>query len=86
MIACRDQAEDCPSWNIWYWDLLLDVTNARSNPGAPCRIYMTFIISQILSPVLPVALNVGQMNAMERLKKRGVNCLNAKRIAISGKV
>ena len=46
---------------------------------------MTFIISQILSPILPVALNVGQMNAMERLKKKGVNCLNAKRIAISGK-
>ena len=47
---------------------------------------MTFIISQILSPILPVALNVGQMNAMERLRKKGVNCLNAKRIAISGKV
>lgn len=54
--------------------------------GVACRVYMVFIISQILSPILPVALNVGQMNAMERLKKKGINCLNAKRIAISGKV
>ena len=47
---------------------------------------MVFIISQILSPILPVALNVGQMNAANRLKQKGISCLNAKRISISGKI
>ena len=34
------------------------------------RIYIVFIISQIMSPILPVALSVGQMHAMERLRVR----------------
>jgi hypothetical protein len=29
---------------------------------------MVFIVSQILSPMLPVALTMGFMNAMQRLK------------------
>jgi E1-E2 ATPase len=48
-------------------------------------IYATAITSQILSPLLPVALEVGQIHAMERLKRRGINCLQPKRIMISGK-
>ena len=93
-----------------------------------CRVYVVFTWSQILTPMLPVALNVGQMHAMERLRvrvifclrmksifslqlahelpfhtslpsalekwlsdslhlqKKGINCLNPKRIAISGKI
>ena len=35
-----------------------------------CRIYVVFIISQIMSPILPVALSVGQMHAMNRLRVR----------------
>ncbi|XP_024527352.1 probable cation-transporting ATPase 13A4 [Selaginella moellendorffii] len=49
-------------------------------------IYCMFIINQIMSPLLPVALEVGQIHALESLKKRGVFCLNPKRIAIAGKI
>jgi magnesium-transporting ATPase (P-type) len=49
-------------------------------------VYGVFTISQILSPLLPVALVVGQVQSAQRLQKLGVFCLNPKRIAISGKV
>lgn len=39
-----------------------------------------------MSPLLPVALEVGQLQSVERLKKRGIYCLNPKRIAIAGKI
>eukprot|EP00249_Psilotum_nudum_P025155 c29394_g1_i2 orf=541-4356(-) len=48
--------------------------------------YCMAIINQIMSPLLPVALEVGQLHAVERLKKRGIYCLNPKRIAIVGKI
>ena len=49
-------------------------------------IYCTSVVNQILSPLLPVALEVGQIQAMKRLKGHGVFCLQPKRIMISGKV
>ncbi|BBN18845.1 hypothetical protein MPTK1_8g05990 [Marchantia polymorpha subsp. ruderalis] len=49
-------------------------------------IYCMAILSQILSPLLPVALEIGQLQAVERLKGRKIFCLNPKRIAIAGKI
>ncbi|KAG0585432.1 hypothetical protein KC19_2G011200 [Ceratodon purpureus] len=49
-------------------------------------IYCMAILNQIISPLLPVALEVGQLHAVERLKVRGIFCLNPKRIAIAGKI
>nr|PNR41660.1 hypothetical protein PHYPA_019065 [Physcomitrium patens] len=49
-------------------------------------IYCMAILNQIMSPLLPVALEVGQLHAVERLKARGIYCLNPKRIAIAGKI
>eukprot|EP00250_Pteridium_aquilinum_P014895 c22269_g1_i1 orf=370-4158(-) len=48
--------------------------------------YCMAIVNQIMSPLLPVALEVGQLQAVERLKKRGIFSLNPNRIAIAGKI
>lgn len=48
--------------------------------------YCMAIVNQIMSPLLPVALEVGQLHAVKRLKERGIFCINPKRIAIAGKI
>jgi len=48
--------------------------------------YAIFTVSQIVSPLLPITLMVGQIMSSERLSEHGVFCLNPKRIAISGKI
>ncbi|XP_063932470.1 polyamine-transporting ATPase 13A3-like isoform X1 [Zophobas morio] len=45
-----------------------------------------FTISQVLTPLLPVALKVGQIRSSQRLKKAGVLTLDPSRIAICGKI
>jgi cation-transporting ATPase 13A3/4/5 len=45
-----------------------------------------FTISQILSPLLPAVLVIGQSVASERLAKRGIMCVDLDRITLSGKV
>ncbi|KAH9540758.1 hypothetical protein CY35_14G023000 [Sphagnum magellanicum] len=49
-------------------------------------IYCMAIVNQIMSPLLPVALEVGELHAVERLKAQRIFCLNPKRIAIAGKI
>ena len=54
----------------------------------PCRPLLpapVFTISQILSPLLPVALIAGQVLATVRLSENGIFCVNPTRIAIAGK-
>ena len=48
--------------------------------------YGIFIISQILSPLLPAALVVGQSNAALRLRAKKISCINLPRITIAGKI
>ena len=48
--------------------------------------YGMFTVSQIFSPLLPVALKVGQIRSSQRLAEKKVFCVNPRRIAISGKV
>lgn len=48
--------------------------------------YGVFTVSQIVSPLLPITLVVGQIMASQRLAAKDVFCLNPKRIAISGKI
>ena len=48
--------------------------------------FSCFTISQILPPLLPVALVIGHTKSATRLKERNVLCVQPKRIAISGKV
>jgi len=48
--------------------------------------YAVFTVSQIVSPLLPITLMVGQIMSAQRLAEKEVFCLNPKRIAISGKI
>lgn len=48
--------------------------------------YCIFMLSGILSPLLPVVITVGQVAASNRLEKLGVFALNAQRITLSGKI
>eukprot|EP00121_Abeoforma_whisleri_P017044 Awhi_evm1s15625 len=48
--------------------------------------YVIFTVSQVMSPLLPVALQVGQIRSCQRLKEKDVYCVNPGRIAISGKI
>jgi predicted P-type ATPase len=48
--------------------------------------YGMFTVSQIFSPLLPVALKVGQIRSSKRLSDQKIFCVNPRRIAISGKV
>jgi cation-transporting ATPase 13A3/4/5 len=45
-----------------------------------------FTASDVLSPLLPVALKVGQIRSTERLQKVGINCLSPRHISICGKI
>jgi cation-transporting ATPase 13A3/4/5 len=45
-----------------------------------------FTISQVLSPLLPAVLVIGQSVASERLARKGINCVDLDRITLSGKV
>mmetsp|Transcript_8522 Transcript_8522/g.24452 ORF Transcript_8522/g.24452 Transcript_8522/m.24452 type:complete len:1333 (-) Transcript_8522:290-4288(-) len=45
-----------------------------------------FTVSQVLSPLLPVALVAGQIKASSRLKDAGIFCLNPDNIPICGKI
>ncbi|KAK9762721.1 hypothetical protein K7432_011280 [Basidiobolus ranarum] len=48
--------------------------------------YGIFIISQIMSPLLPAALVVGQSVAAGRLRSKNIYCVDLPRIMIAGKV
>eukprot|EP00644_Phytophthora_capsici_P009380 jgi/Phyca11/563883/estExt2_Genewise1.C_PHYCAscaffold_130310 len=45
-----------------------------------------FMLSAVVSPLLPVVITVGQVNASQRLEKLGVFSLNVERITLAGKV
>jgi len=48
--------------------------------------FALFTISQILPPLLPIALVVGHTMSAKRLEQKQVLCVNPKRIAIAGKI
>ncbi|KAJ3042002.1 hypothetical protein HDV00_008293 [Rhizophlyctis rosea] len=48
--------------------------------------YGMFTISQILSPLLPAVLVIGQSVAADRLRKLGILCIDLQRITLAGKV
>eukprot|EP00842_Homolaphlyctis_polyrhiza_P007118 jgi/Hompol1/996/HPOL_001171-RA len=48
--------------------------------------YGMFTISQVLSPLLPAVLVIGQSISAERLRERGIMCVDLSRITLAGKV
>ncbi|DAZ98785.1 TPA: hypothetical protein N0F65_004001 [Lagenidium giganteum] len=49
-------------------------------------VFGVFMLSAVLSPLLPVVITIGQVNATRRLGERDIYCLNGDRIALTGKV
>jgi magnesium-transporting ATPase (P-type) len=45
-----------------------------------------FSISQVLSPVLPAVLVIGQSVSVKRLREKGIECVDLNRITLAGKV
>ncbi|GLE06646.1 hypothetical protein PINS_up016040 [Pythium insidiosum] len=64
--------------------LLMD--NAGLSNTLYAFVYGMFMLSAVLSPLIPVVITVGQVNASRRLQDRGVFCLNPQRVPLSGKV
>ncbi|TYZ64953.1 hypothetical protein PybrP1_010260 [[Pythium] brassicae (nom. inval.)] len=58
--------------------------NLTNKMSAFC--YCVFLISSVVSPLLPVVITVGQVNAASRLEKLGIFSLNVQRITLCGKV
>ncbi|ORX93922.1 hypothetical protein K493DRAFT_374524 [Basidiobolus meristosporus CBS 931.73] len=56
------------------------------NGGIASWFYGMFAISQIISPLLPAALVVGQSVAAKRLRDKKIFCVDLPRIIIAGKV
>ncbi|KAL2914989.1 hypothetical protein HK105_205533 [Polyrhizophydium stewartii] len=48
--------------------------------------YGMFTISQVLSPLLPAVLVIGQSISADRLRKQGIMCVDLSRITLAGKV
>ncbi|KAI9499953.1 E1-E2 ATPase-domain-containing protein [Coemansia spiralis] len=48
--------------------------------------YGVFVISEIMSPLLPAALVVGQSVAAQRLRRQNIYCVDLPRIMMAGKV
>ncbi|OWZ18491.1 P-type ATPase (P-ATPase) [Phytophthora megakarya] len=60
--------------------------NGKLNNKMTAFCYCIFMISAVVSPLLPVVITVGQVNAATRLQKKGIFSLNVKRITLCGKV
>ncbi|ETI31700.1 hypothetical protein F443_21362 [Phytophthora nicotianae P1569] len=65
-------------------NFLLSNGNLSNRFAAFC--YAIFMLSCVISPLLPVVITVGQVNASQRLQKLGVFSLNVQRITLAGKV
>jgi P-type E1-E2 ATPase len=69
------------TWTCFFF-LIGDVGTS----GTDAWFYGMFSLSQILSPLLPAVLVIGQSQACNRLLKKGILCVDLKRITIAGKV
>ncbi|KAJ3217373.1 hypothetical protein HDU67_008075 [Dinochytrium kinnereticum] len=75
-----------PSLILW-GIIMLGVSIAMiGTQGVDSWFYGMFTISQVLSPLLPAVLVIGQSVASERLAKQGIMCVDLDRITLAGKV
>ncbi|KAF1773495.1 P-type ATPase, cytoplasmic domain N [Phytophthora cactorum] len=59
--------------------------NGKLNNKMTAFCYCIFMISAVVSPLLPVVITVGQVNAATRLQRKRIFSLNVKRITLCGK-
>jgi cation-transporting ATPase 13A3/4/5 len=71
---------------VWGFVLLLLSMYFLNTMDTDSWFYGMTSISQILSPLLPAVLVMGQSIATERLRKKGIMCLDLNRITLAGKV
>ena len=71
---------------IFNFAVYLQKLSGQPKTGISAWAYGIFTVSQTLSPLLPLALVVGQTVSASRLLEIGVRCINPKRIAISAKI
>ncbi|ORY45640.1 HAD-like protein [Rhizoclosmatium globosum] len=71
---------------IWGGIMLVLSIILLGTTGTDAWFYGMFTISQVLSPLLPAVLVIGQSVASERLAKKGILCVDLDRITLSGKV
>ncbi|KAI9334837.1 hypothetical protein DFJ73DRAFT_799020 [Zopfochytrium polystomum] len=70
---------------LWGFLMLLASIAMLGTSGADAWFYGMFTISQVLSPLLPAVLVIGQSVASERLAKQGILCVDLDRITLCGK-
>ncbi|KAI8608125.1 hypothetical protein BC830DRAFT_1072366, partial [Chytriomyces sp. MP71] len=75
-----------PMLIVWGVVMLVLSMVLLGTTGADAWFYGMFTISQVLSPLLPAVLVIGQSVASERLSKKGILCVDLDRITLSGKV
>jgi cation-transporting ATPase 13A3/4/5 len=71
---------------VWGIVLLLGSMALNSANDSGSWFYGMFGISQVLSPVLPAVLVIGQSVSAERLRAKGIMCVDLNRITLAGKV
>lgn len=71
---------------VWGVILLMASVGMLGGDSVDSWFYGMFTISQVLSPLLPAVLVIGQSVAAERLRTRGILCVDLQRITLGGKV
>ena len=70
-------------WGVIMLFLSMAVLNTANSDA---WFYGMFTISQILSPLLPAVLVIGQSISSDRLRAQGITCVDLARITLAGKV
>ena len=73
---------------LFLWGIILLFVSMimLKSHGTDSWFYGMTCISQVLSPLLPAVLIIGQSIATERLRKKGILCMDLNRISLAGKV
>ncbi|KAJ1343476.1 hypothetical protein BSLG_001974 [Batrachochytrium salamandrivorans] len=75
-----------PILGIWGIIMLFLSMMMLGESSSDTWFYGMITISQILSPLLPAVLVIGQSIAADRLRKQGIMCVDFARITLAGKV
>jgi cation-transporting ATPase 13A3/4/5 len=71
---------------VWGLVALIIVSNIAGTTGTTTWLYAVFIVSQVLPPILPAVLVIGQSTSAARLRNVNIFCVDLPRITIAGKV
>ncbi|KAI8917468.1 hypothetical protein BC831DRAFT_406937 [Entophlyctis helioformis] len=75
-----------PMLAVWGVIMLILSIIMLGSADADAWFYGMFTISQVLSPLLPAVLVIGQSISSDRLRAQGIMCVDLSRITLAGKV